>query len=78
MTVDVTAHVAARIRDAREKLAIRQGDLARRLGMTPAGLSKIELGQSDITAPRLYQIARLLKVPVSEFFAGLPGATKGV
>ena len=75
--LDVTRHVGARVREIREARGMLQYDLANSLGISAKGLSHSELGRTTMTAERLYKIAMLLGVSPCEFFAGLPGVTKG-
>lgn len=73
--VDVT--VGARIRIRRRLLNLNQADLAEALGVTFQQIQKYEDGSQRVTAARLYDIARRLGAPITYFFEGLPGPTKG-
>jgi DNA-binding XRE family transcriptional regulator len=64
----VTAHVGRRIRERRVLLDLAMDDLARACGVTYQQLHKYETGINRVSAERLYQIARILKVPVGFFF----------
>ena len=62
--------IGSRIRELREKLGIGQRELARRLDMHQATLSKIERGEMDIVSPYLPLLAKGLKVSEAQL-AGL-------
>jgi transcriptional regulator with XRE-family HTH domain len=67
----VDVHVGQVIRRRRRKLGMQQSVLADALDITPQQIQKYETAQSRITASALFQIARVLKVPVAYFFAEL-------
>lgn len=52
------------IRDARERVKVKQPRLAKLLGVSQTNMSKIELGQVAVTSLRLRQIAEVLGVTV--------------
>lgn len=54
---------------------MRQGDLARALGISAQQLHKYEQGQDRISAGRLFRIAEALDIGVDYFFAQEPAAT---
>lgn len=56
--------VAERIRLRRSKLGLTQNDLSRLSGISQTQISKYELGQSQPTAPMLFQLARTLETSV--------------
>lgn len=64
-------HVGARIRERRVMLGLSQQQLAQLIGVTYQQAHKYERGLNRISAGRLYEIARVLSVPVSWFFEGL-------
>jgi transcriptional regulator with XRE-family HTH domain len=74
----VDAHVGQRIRMRRMALKMSQYDLGKSCGITFQQIQKYEKGNSRVSASRLQQVSKLLKVPVSFFFDGLPskGAKK--
>jgi transcriptional regulator with XRE-family HTH domain len=47
---------------------LSQGDLAARLGISYQQIQKYESAQNRVSAGRLFQIAGILEIPVSEFF----------
>ena len=61
-------HVGSRLRLRRKVLNLSQEKLAERLGITFQQVQKYEKGTNRIGASRLYQVARVLEVPVSYFF----------
>lgn len=69
---DVDRHIAARVRTRRVALGIIQGDLAKTIGVSKRQqLQKYEAGENRISAPLLFEIARVLNVPIDYFFEGL-------
>jgi transcriptional regulator with XRE-family HTH domain len=68
-TVDV--HVGQVIRRRRRQLGLNQNALATALDVTPQQIQKYETAHSRISASALFEIARVLKVPVAYFFAEL-------
>ncbi|MDR6100473.1 transcriptional regulator with XRE-family HTH domain [Agrobacterium larrymoorei] len=72
----VDAHVGRKIRYWRNRHGITQGDLGAEIGVTFQQMQKYENGRNRVSSSRLYEIARCLRVPILEFFDGLP-ATHG-
>jgi len=64
-------HVGSRIRERRIMLGLSQQQLAQMIGVTYQQAHKYERGLNRISAGRLFEIALVLKVPVSWFFEGL-------
>ncbi|WP_370652045.1 helix-turn-helix domain-containing protein [Phenylobacterium sp.] len=74
----VDLHVGMRLRLRRRDLKITQTELAEHLGISFQQVQKYERGMNRLSASRLYEIARVLRVGVDYFFEGLEGAsTKG-
>ena len=69
-------HVGSRLQQCRTLVGISQMQLAAAVRVKYQQLQKYESGASRISAGRLHQFARVLKVPVSYFFEGLPGGRK--
>ncbi|MEL6363596.1 MAG: helix-turn-helix domain-containing protein [Pseudomonadota bacterium] len=69
----VDHHVGARVRMRRMLLGVSQDKLGDALGLTFQQVQKYEKGANRIGASRLYDIARILDVPVQYFFDDLPG-----
>jgi transcriptional regulator with XRE-family HTH domain len=70
---DVDRFVGSRIRERRVMLGLSQQQMAQLIGVTYQQAHKYERGINRISAGRLYEIARVLQVPVSFFFEGLDG-----
>jgi transcriptional regulator with XRE-family HTH domain len=70
---DVDSYVGSRIRERRVMLGLSQQQMAQLIGVTYQQAHKYERGINRISAGRLYEIARVLRVPVSFFFDGLDG-----
>lgn len=66
--------IGERIRARRTQMGLVQEQLAAALGISYQQIQKYESGASRITASRLLALAERLEVPVTYFFAGLPGA----
>ncbi|WP_404380713.1 helix-turn-helix domain-containing protein [Caenispirillum salinarum] len=61
-------HVGRRVRLRRTLLGLTQQELGEQIGVTFQQIQKYERGTNRISASRLWEIARVLKVPVSFFF----------
>ena len=70
-TQDVDRHVGARVRERRIMMGLTQQQLADLLGVTYQQAHKYERGINRVSAGRLFEIARVLSVPVNYFFEGL-------
>ena len=68
---DVDKHVGARVRERRIMLGLTQQLLADLIGVTYQQAHKYERGINRISAGRLYEITRVLNVPITYFFEGL-------
>ncbi len=69
----IDIHVGARVRARRKALKLSQIHLAQPLDLTFQQVQKYERGANRISASKLYEIAQVLKVPVSFFFDGYVG-----
>mgnify|MGYP001179024506 FL=1 len=67
-TTPVDKHVGTRLRMRRTLLGLSQTALADSLDLTFQQVQKYEKGSNRIGASRLYQIGRVLDVPVAYFF----------
>jgi len=67
----VDVHVGKRISMRRRLLGMSQGSMAQALGLTFQQVQKYETGSNRVSASRLSQIADILAVPISFFFADL-------
>ncbi len=64
-------YVGGRIRERRVMLGLSQRQMADLIGVTYQQTHKYERGINRISAGRLYEIAQVLRVPLSYFFEGL-------
>jgi transcriptional regulator with XRE-family HTH domain len=74
---DVDRFVGGRIRERRVMLGLSQQQMANLIGVTYQQAHKYERGINRISAGRLYEIARVLSVPVSFFYEGLDDVPGG-
>ena len=77
----VDVHVGSRVRLRRMLLGMSQEKLGEHLGLTFQQIQKYEKGINRIGASRLYDLARVLGVPVQFFYEELPArgdATTGL
>ncbi len=70
-------YVGGRIRERRIMLGLSQQQMAHMIGVTYQQTHKYERGINRISAGRLFEIARALKVSVSYFFEGLGDRPEG-
>jgi len=68
----VDAHVGARIRLRRTLLGLSQERLGEALGLTFQQVQKYERGVNRVGASRLFDLSRVLDVPISFFFDDMP------
>ncbi len=66
----VDVHVGGRVRLRRRFLGLSQKELADALGLTFQQIQKYERGANRVSASKLYETAKVLKVPLSYFFEG--------
>jgi len=71
-THNVDVHVGARMRQRRTLLGMSQTKLGDAVGLTFQQIQKYERGSNRIASSRLYEFAKVLDVPVSHFFDGMP------
>ena len=67
----VDVHVGMVVRVKRKLAGLSQSQLAERIGITFQQLQKYERGANRISASKLYEISRVLRAPIGEFFADL-------
>ncbi len=72
----IDVHVGSRVRLRRTLLGLSQPALGEALGLTFQQIQKYERGANRIGASRLFQLSRILDVPISFFFDDLPAALK--
>ncbi len=70
----VDVHVGGRLRKRRTLLGMSQTTLAEALGLTFQQVQKYERGANRISSSRLYDLARVLDVPIEHFFDDMPTA----
>ncbi len=73
----IDIHVGARVRLRRNLLGLTLQTLAKAVGVTYQQLQKYERGVNRIGASRLFNLSRVLDVPVSFFFEDLSPAAAG-
>lgn len=70
---DIDRHVGTRIRERRVMLGLSQQQMADMIGVTYQQAHKYERGINRISAGRLFEISRVLNVPITFFYEGLDG-----
>ncbi len=70
----VDVHVGARVRMRRTLLGMSQTTLGEAIGLTFQQVQKYERGANRISSSRLYDLARVLDVPIEHFFDDMPTA----
>ena len=73
----VDIHVGARIRRRRVLLGLSQEQVGHPIGLTFQQVWRYENGAIRVSSSRLYQIAKLLGVPISFFFDDMPPEISG-
>ena len=74
----VDVRVGARVQQRRVLLGMTQTDLGDALGLSFQQVQKNESGTNRIGAGRLYDLARVLDVPVNFFFEDMPPETAAI
>ena len=67
----IDAHVGARVRTLRLARGVTRSNLGAWLGVSCAQVQKYERGVDRVGATRLFQLARIFRVPMTSFFEGL-------
>ena len=67
----VDTYVGQRIRDKRNERGMSQTEVANALGVTFQQVQKYERGTNRVGASRLFDLSRILNVPIQYFFEGL-------
>ncbi len=70
----VDVHVGARLRVRRMLLGMSQTTVGEAIGLTFQQMQKYEKGTNRISASRLFDLSRLLDVPIQYFFDDMPTA----
>ncbi len=68
----IDGHVGSRVRTQRMLLGLNQTQLGDALGLTFQQVQKYEKGSNRVGASRLYQLSKILDVPVSYFYEDMP------
>jgi transcriptional regulator with XRE-family HTH domain len=68
---DIDLHIGKRLRARRRLLGLTQQNLAQSVGVRFQQIQKYECGANRISASRLWNLAELLRVPISYFYDGL-------
>jgi transcriptional regulator with XRE-family HTH domain len=74
----VDTQVGNRVRIRRMLIGMSQEKLGDHLGLTFQQVQKYEKGVNRIGAGRLYEIARILGVPIDFFYEGVAGSAEGL
>jgi transcriptional regulator with XRE-family HTH domain len=74
-TQTIDSHVGTRIRERRVMLGLTQQQLADLIGVTYQQAHKYERGINRVSAGRLFEIARVLSVPIGFFYEGVEAPT---
>jgi transcriptional regulator with XRE-family HTH domain len=73
----IDIHVGVRLRLRRTLMGMTQEKLGASVGLTFQQIQKYERGANRIGASRLYDLSRVLEVPLSFFFDDMPKAITG-
>lgn len=68
---EIMAEIGKRLTARRRELDLPLAGVAERCGVSLQQVHKYETGQSIVSAPMLYRLARCLGVPVAWFYEGL-------
>ena len=72
----VDVHVGSRVRARRTLLGMSQEKLGEALGLTFQQVQKYERGANRVGSSRLFEISRILDVPISYFFEDMSPQTE--
>ncbi len=70
----IDVHVGARLRQRRTLLGMTQTNLSDAIGVSFQQMQKYEKGTNRISASRLFDLSRILDVPIQFFFDDMPAA----
>jgi len=73
----IDVHVGSRIRLRRTLMGMSQERLGESLGLTFQQVQKYERGVNRVGASRLFDLSRVLDVPISFFFDDMPDSLSG-
>ena len=69
----IDIHVGQRLRNRRTLLGMSQTDLGDAIGLTFQQVQKYERGANRVSGSRLFDLSRVLDVPIAWFFEDIPG-----
>ena len=69
----VDTHVGQRVKEIRTVRGFTQSNVAEQLGISFQQLQKYETGANRVSASRMFELSKLLKVSPAFFFEGLEG-----
>lgn len=72
----IDVHVGHRIRQRRTLLGLSQEKLGDAIGLTFQQVQKYERGANRVSSSRLFDLSRILDVPISFFFEDMTGDTQ--
>lgn len=68
----IDRYIGRRLGERRRAVGLTQSQLAEYLGIRPQQIQKYESGLNRIAAGQLYELGRILEVPIAYFYFGLP------
>lgn len=69
-TTPLDIHIGKRLRARRELAGLSQEYVANKTQLTFQQIQKYERGKNRVSASRLYELAKILKTPITWFYAG--------
>ena len=72
----IDVHVGGRIRSRRTVMGLSQSALAEAIGLTFQQVQKYESGANRVSSSRLFDVSRVLDVPIVFFFSEMPDDTE--
>ena len=73
----IDVHVGMRVRARRKQRGMSQSKLGNALNLSYQQVQKYEIGTNRIGSSRLYQLSKMLDVPISYFFDDMPAEISG-
>ena len=70
----IDAYIAIQMRDRRIALGVTQDALGKKLGISFQQVQKYEAGTNRVSASRLFEICKVLKIPLTSMFEHDPMA----
>ena len=70
----IDAYISARMRERRREINMTQDELGKAFGISFQQIQKYEKGVNRVSASRLYEICKVLNVPMSSMFERDPKA----